>query len=389
MMWHRLAGIGLLSALSLIVARPAGAQAQPSPDLATAIDRLGSFDFETRTTAARLVRRAEPVSIVPMLERAVRSHADEYVRFRALVILTGFDAQRVGVVMRAVMEDRNDRLRTVVYQWFERNPDPVILPVLIAALSRERSEFVRPALTRAIAAHGGDARAREVLLPLVMRGEDTFRGALIEALGDHGARYAVSQIDEVARLDGPLQDDAVTALGRIGEPSVRATLAFLQRSAPSEVQPTVSAALCLLDIDCERQEAFIRETLAFALADANAQPILRGVAHALGVLAARGRQSALGALLDAGVGSVEPARAPIALSVGLVALRNPRQLCEVLEARPDPQRVGELVRDAFDMLSEDFEEERFYTAIRQVYWEAPAESARRRAVDLLIEVLEF
>jgi hypothetical protein len=49
----------------------------------------------------------------------------------------------------------------------------------------------------------------------------------------------------------------------------------------------------------------------------------------------------------------------------------------------------ELVRDAFDMLSEDFEEERFYAAVRRIYWDAPAGSARRRGADVLIETLEY
>ena len=49
----------------------------------------------------------------------------------------------------------------------------------------------------------------------------------------------------------------------------------------------------------------------------------------------------------------------------------------------------ELLRDAFDMLAEDFEEERFYVAVRQAYWAAPAGSARRRVAEALIQKLEF
>ena len=66
----------------------------------------------------------------------------------------------------------------------------------------------------------------------VGRGEDFFRGAVIEALGDYKAQYAVPAILTVAKLDGPLQDDAVLALGKIGDKSTLETMAALQRSAP-------------------------------------------------------------------------------------------------------------------------------------------------------------
>jgi hypothetical protein len=42
---------------------------------------------------------------------------------------------------------------------------------------------VRPALTRAIAAHGGDNRARQAVLGLIPKGQDFFRSAIIEAAG--------------------------------------------------------------------------------------------------------------------------------------------------------------------------------------------------------------
>ena len=141
--------------------------------------------------------------------------------------------------MRELRNDRNDRLRTVLFAWWEHSPDPTMLPALIEALEKESSEFVRPALTRAIAAHGSDARAREALVPLVARGDDYFRGAVIEALGDYRGSYALAEIAEVAKLDGPLQDDAITALGKIGDASTVALLGSLQKTAVRELQPTI------------------------------------------------------------------------------------------------------------------------------------------------------
>jgi hypothetical protein len=291
--------------------------------------------------------------------------------------------------MRQVLRDRSDRLRAVAYQWFEYHPDAAVLPALSEALVSERSEFVRPALTRAIAAHGGDTRAADILTPLVFRGDDFFRGAVITALGDYQARYAVTPIAAVARLDGPLQDDAVTALGRIGDPSARATLAAVQAEAAREVQPSVSAALCLLGIDCDQRKSYIMETLRFAATHEGFQPLLRGAVHAAGVLAMAGQQELLGALIDVGIPSRDPARAAIALGIGTVAIRRPLAFLSLVEHRTDAREAMLLLQEAFDMLAEDFEEERFYVAIRRAFWEAPADSPRRRAAAAIIELTDF
>jgi hypothetical protein len=371
-------------------AKPAPSQgaAPTEADLARAIDQLVSFDLATRTNAARTVRRAAPATAAPALERAARSHKDEYVRFRAAVLLTGM-SDTAGPLMRQLLTDRNDRLRTVAYQWWEHHADAAILTTLLAALPRERSEFVRPALTRAIPAHGSDPRAREALVPLVIRGEDLFRGALIEALGDYGATYAVASIVEVAKLDGPLQDDAITALGKIGDSAARPTLESLQRSAPPEVQPTISAAFCLLKIDCPRQEAYLKQALEYGLKDPDGLPLLRGAVHALGMLAVGGRTWALNALLDTGSVAPDQAREAVALGLGLVVLRRPQMALDVLATRSDLANAAELVLEAFDMLSEDFEEERFYVEIRNAFWSAAEGSPRRRAAERLIATLEF
>src|SRR5688572_17059425 len=86
----------------------------------TAIDTLGSVEFPGRTAAARTVRRSASALAVPALTRAVTSHADEYVRFRALVVLTGFNDARTRDLMLKMIADRNDRIRAVAYSWFER-----------------------------------------------------------------------------------------------------------------------------------------------------------------------------------------------------------------------------------------------------------------------------
>jgi hypothetical protein len=288
-----------------------------------------------------------------------------------------------------VIGDRDDRLRTVSYQWYEHHPDPSIVPALVSALPSEQSEFVRPALTRALAAQGSVAQAQTALRPLVMRGPDLFRGAAITALGDYKGNYALADIVEVAKLDGPLQEDAILAIGRLGDPASRNILASLQKTAPPEALPAISGALCLLGIDVASHEAYLKTTLAFALTTDGFQPLLRGVVHALSATAARGNSAHLEILIDAGVTAKDPGRDSVALGVGIAALRNPELFLKAMETRANREPAIKLVRDAFDLLAEDFEEERFYVTIRRAFWAAPEGSPRRQAAQALIDILEF
>ena len=101
-----LAGRGAMTVLLLAVAvlaasggaleaqEPAAPQAVSAEALQAAIDKLGDLDYATRTTASRTVRRTAPAQAVPALLRAVAEHADGFVRYRALVLLTGFNDPR-------------------------------------------------------------------------------------------------------------------------------------------------------------------------------------------------------------------------------------------------------------------------------------------------------
>src|SRR5437667_9201251 len=134
---------------------PAAPQPVSAAQLKAAIDKLGDLDYATRTTAARTVRRTPASQAVPALLEAVSEHADGYVRYRALVLLTGFNDPRAADAMRAALRSPNDRLRATAYSFFEHHPDSAMVPVLVEALDNEVGEFVRPALVRALAAQGG------------------------------------------------------------------------------------------------------------------------------------------------------------------------------------------------------------------------------------------
>src|SRR5207248_8004175 len=123
---------------------------------------------------------------------------------------------------------------------------------------------------------------RAALVRDVSRGEDFFRSAVIEALGDYKGAYAYDAITAVAKLEGPLQDDAALALGKIGDKRAMETLAGLQRTAPRQTQPSIAAAICLIGVNCGSHQNYLIETLKFAAKNLGFQELLRGAASALG-----------------------------------------------------------------------------------------------------------
>jgi HEAT repeat protein len=287
------------------------------------------------------------------------------------------------------MGNPNDRLRTVAYMYYEHHPSADVLPTLLQALGREDGEFVRPALIRALAAQGSDPRVRETLLMDIGRGQDYFRSAVIEAAGDYRLTYAVEPLLGVARQGGPLQVDAVVALGKLKDKKAVEALAGLQRSAPRDTQPTIAAAICLLGINCDAHVPYLIETLRFADKNPGFQELLRNTVTALVALANSGNVKALNALFEVGIPSSDPVRARIGLGVGTIAIRNTPATLSFLETAPDRPGAIELIGEGFDMLEEDYEEEGFFAAVRRGYWTAPEESATRKIGQALIEKLEF
>jgi len=357
--------------------------------LKAAIDRLGTVDYAARTTAARALRRAPVATVAPALIDAVSHHADGYVRFRALVLLSGMNDPRTHDVMVQALSSPNDRLRAAGYAYFEHSADLQLVPRMLAALSTESSETVRPALTRTLAAYGADPRVREALNGLVLKGQDFFRSALIEAIGDYKGAYALPSLIQVAKLDGPLQDDAVLAIGKIGDKKSVDTLAPLQRTAPRSVQPTIAAAICLLGINCSSHQSYLEQSLKFSMETEGYRDLLHGSTRGLAALAISGNAEAVSQLIDNGGPSRDPARAAIALALGAVALRNTPLFLQVLQTHPDPKPAIALLGESFDMLEEDLEEERFYVTVRRGYWAAADNAPARKIAEALIQTLDF
>ena len=377
------------SALAGVMAQERGPQPLSADTIRASIDALGNLDFPVRMNAARALRRGRADAVAPALIDAVTGHKDQFVRFRALVLLTGFNDGRTADLIREVASNPNDRLRTVAYMYYEHHPSAAIVPALLKALEREESEFVRPALIRALAAQPADPRVQKTLLGEIGRGQDFFRSAVIEAVGDYRAAYAIDPLLKVARLEGPLQSDAVIALGKLKDPRAMEVFATLQRTAAREIQPAIAAAICLIGTNCDSHVGYLIETLRFAEKNHGFQELLRNTVKALVALANAGNQQALAAVFDVGIPSVDPARAPIALGAGTIAIRNTAGLLSFLEAQPNPSGAIDLIGEGFDMLEEDYEEEGFFVAVRRGYWQAAENSTARSVRQALIEKLEF
>ncbi len=399
---RRVCALGALCVWAAVVGNrawaqePAAPQAVSADQLAAAIGKLGNLDYATRTAAARLVRRTPASQAVPALMQAVSDHADGYVRYRALVLLTGFNDPRAKDSIRESLASPNDRLRAVAYSFCEHNPDPAMLPPFVKALDTEQGEFVRPALVRALAAtlaSGGTpaiVQARQLLVRDVTRGEDFFRSSVIEALGDYKATYAYDAITAVAKLDGPLQDDAALALGKIGDKRALDTLAQLQRTASRQAQPSIAAAICLLDVNCSSHENYLGEVLRFTQKNVGYQDLLRAAAAGFGALGVAGHQEAAATLFEIGIPAKDDfLRAPIALALATIALRNTPMMMAVLADDPNRDAAIALLAEGFDMLEEDLDKERFFALARRTYWESAEGSPRRALMQTLIGKLDF
>jgi HEAT repeat protein len=194
---------------------------------------------------------------------------------------------------------------------------------------------------------------------------------------------------DVARLEGPLQDDAVLAIGRIGDKRGLAVLADLQRVASRNLQPSIAAAICLIGSNCGSHVGFLLDTLKFALSTPGYQELLRATANGLAAVAVAGNQEAAAALFERGGPTRDPERAAVALALGTIAIRNTPLTIKVLEQQAQLDPAIELLREAFDMLEEDLEEEQFFVTVRRAYWAAAASSPARKVAGALIQKLEF
>src|SRR4029077_8039485 len=107
-------------------------------------------------------------------------------------------------------------------------------------------------------------------------------------------------------------------------------------------------------------------------------------------VAVAGHEDPVTALFDVGLPARDDStRAPVALALATVALRNTSLMLAVIEKRADRDQALALVAEGFDMLEEDLDKERFFAFTRRSYWDAPDGSPRRALLQTIIGKLDF
>lgn len=382
----RLAAFAAFAALLAPPPAPAQAPAAAPGTLQQQITSLGAADYAVRTQAARLIRRTDVKQAVPALAEAARRDGNEFVRYRALVLLTAFNDPGTREVMSGLLRDPNDRVREVAFKWLEDRPDPRLAATLVPLLQTEQAEFVRPALIGALAAIGTEPAVQRALTIETTRGFDFFRSAVIDAMGRHRAVYGLDGIVAASRLEGPLQDDAVLALGRIGGTRAAAVLKAMSDGTP-EAMVMLHAARCLAGDPCAER---VRALAAIATSEDAPAGDARAAVNALGALGQGRVAEALAALLTLS-DRRSALRERVSIAMGTVAIRQPDWTVGWLEGLPASARDGALalLKDGFDNLEEDYAEERFFAETRAGYWRAGEGSAGRTLRETIIQRLEF
>ena len=152
--------------------------------LAAAIEKLGTWTSPNAWLPPGPTRRAEPGDRRSRAAQGRRIAPGRRTCASARwSLLSGFNDPRTRDIMRGALGLQNDRLRAVAYTYFEHNARSDRRPEAARRGADESSEFVRPALTRALAAYGTDPKVRE------MHGRARDEGAgVLPQRGDRGAR---------------------------------------------------------------------------------------------------------------------------------------------------------------------------------------------------------
>ncbi len=327
-------------------------------DVDRLIDRLGSFDVDVRTDAARAIRRAPGTVALPALMDAASGHADGFVRRRALVLISGYDDPRVPDQMEVAVTEANEGLRTIAFRYFERHPAPRLTPVLLKALSTEAGEFARPALIRALAAHGRDLKVQRALLQELSRGADATRGTTIEALGDHKATYALKSLAPIAKTEGPFQAQA-------------------------------ALALCQLANDCSARRDELVKELDEPGPYVGFEAAVRDAAFGLSTLAAGGDAAAGRALVAAATDADERLGSVLAEATADVVLRRADSAISFFSGADNTNAAIAVLRRGLAARADDFGEEQLFAQLRAGYFAEAEGSPVRELIQTLINTLEF
>ncbi len=250
-------------------------------EIDAAIDRLGAFDLDERIKAAQAVRRAPGTVALPALIDAASGHADGYVRYRALVLLSGYDDPRVPDQMEQALGEVNERLRAVAFAYFARHPDPRLLPVFLKALGSETAEFVRPALIQALAAQARDPKVRATLIKRLSPDHEVLRAQPVRGDADAGRALLDAGVAAVDPARAPVA--VAVAQASVEQPSTLLAL-IEQRQDLDQTLRLLRDGFNALNDDFGEEQFFVALRAAyFAEPEGSARrPLIQSVINALG-----------------------------------------------------------------------------------------------------------
>ena len=291
-------------------ARRRAAQAPPPAQLKAAIDKLGKFDFPDRGPG-----RARPFAARPRRSPSRRCSGGRSDTPTATSGSARSCCSRASTTRaRATSWPTALAERTIACG---RSPTPFSsttrtghVPRLLERSRRRSREFVRPALTRALAAHGEDRKSRQAMKRLVMRGQDFFRSAVIEALGDYRARLRARRRSSRSRSSTARcrtmrrwrWGRSATSAALDGAGGTAANGAARARSRRSPPRSACSASTAA------RTRSYLVDSLTFAIANTASRNCCARAARALAALAASGRAGRRGRADRAGAPTRDPAR---------------------------------------------------------------------------------
>ena len=378
-------------ALSRSAHGPRASGSSCPPQLKAAIDNLGKFDAATRTAAARTVRRAAASAGCARADgggRRARGRLRSLPRAGAAVgVQRSAGARRDG----SALDDPNDRLRTVAYAYFEHNKERG-MAAAAAKNARQGRRRVRPP--------GADPRARRLrrrsggqtaLTALVMRGQDLYRSAVIEALGDYhadlraGADHSSRQAATARCRKTPSWRWARSATSARSRSLRRCS--NRRRACASRRSPRRSA--CSASTASRTRSSSI-DTMKFAIENIGFQDLLRASARASARWRRRARQDAAARAARSPAFRRAIRRAsPVALAFGTRRAAQHAARPQAARRAHGPAREPRCCCATPSTCSKRiYEEERFFATVRRGYWQAPAGS-RAQAADALIQALEF
>ena len=254
-----------VSSVPAAIGSPRQEPAAPAGCLGRAAHRRRSTSSAISTTRPAPTRRARSAARrrrrrCPRSLQAVAEHADGYVRYRALVLLTGFNDPRTKDAMRESLASPNDRLRDRRLQLLRAQSRSARWCRQFLDRARQGAGRVRPAGARPRAgrrtAHGS-ARPRR-------RCCARSAAARISSAAPSSKRSAITR--RRTRSTRSPRSPSSTARcrtmrrwrsGRSATSARSRRWPRLQRTAPRATQPSIAAAICLLGVNCESHENYL------------------------------------------------------------------------------------------------------------------------------------